>query len=51
MYYDDLPESTKSRIVHQFGEMAGEKSYRTTVARKWNEEKSKQMPYWFKELN
>ena len=51
MHFDGLPESTKARIAHEFGELAGEKSYRTTVDLKWDERKSQMLAEWFKGLN
>lgn len=50
-YLDKLPESTQERIRKQFLEMAVERSYRTSVAEKFNGQKSKMMVDWFKGVN
>ncbi|TBV69738.1 hypothetical protein [Pseudoxanthomonas winnipegensis] len=49
--YELLPESTQRKAAEFFFEIAMEKSYRTTVGRKWNEDKSKMMADWLKGLN
>lgn len=50
-YFEKLPASTQERIRKQFLEMAGERSYRTSVAEKFSARKSKMMVDWFKGVN
>lgn len=50
-HFEKLRESTKEKIKTQFLDMAFEKSYRDTVARKTSEDKSKAMVAWFKGVN
>ena len=51
-YFDKLPGSTQKKIRDQFSELAGEKSYRTTIGHgEANAAKSKAMAEWFKGVN
>lgn len=51
-HFDKLPATTQKQIRDQFSEIAGEKSYRTTVGHgKTSEEKSRAMADWFKGVN